>query len=79
MLTFLKQFTNVIGETHSQVAVSKVIASNMLTFVGDLPPFPRGCIFDVVFGGSKISSIAFRPSTMGWAGQLSTIKAIFLS
>ena len=55
MLTFLKQFTNVIGETHSQVAVSKVIASNMLTFVGDLPPFPRGSVFDVVFGGSKVS------------------------
>ena len=35
---FMKHFNNVIGETHFQAAVSKVMASNMLTFVGDFPP-----------------------------------------
>ena len=38
MPVFLKQFTNVIREMHSQAAVSKVMSSNMLPFVGDLPP-----------------------------------------
>ena len=38
MPAFLKQFTNVIREIHSQAAVSKVMSSNMLAFVGELPP-----------------------------------------
>ena len=38
MTVFLKQFINVIAETHSQAAVRKVMASNILTFVGDLSP-----------------------------------------
>ena len=37
-LVFLKQFTNVVGKMHSQAAVSKVMASKMLTFVGDRLP-----------------------------------------
>ena len=32
----------------------------------------------MVFGGKKISLMAFNPVTLGWAGQLSTIIATFL-
>ena len=38
MPAFLKQLDNVVGETNSEAAVSKVMASKILTFEVDFLP-----------------------------------------
>ena len=47
-------------------------------FTDLITPWSIGCVWDVVFGGNRSNSTAFKPSTLGWAGQLSIIIAIFL-